>query len=158
MRRVAAVILLVSLSAVPVFAETPDARAVALRTKRTEAVIRLVRGLLIERKLDEARKILESERARIDRTVATRTLSVDDAKMLYFLGIVEEMSGSTVKRDAVFARVALECAAVQEAVGRITDRQLAESRENLAAHGEAARSGPQGGDRRAPHGGRHCHA
>ncbi len=44
-------------------------------------------------------------------------------------------------QDAVFARVALECAAVQEAVGRITERQLAELRENLAAHGEAARSG-----------------
>ena len=90
---------------VPARLGVPDARAAYLRTKRTQAVLRLVRALLVDGKLAEARKRLEAERRRIERTASPGTLSPDDARLLYFVGIVEEMSGSAGNRDAVFKRV-----------------------------------------------------
>ncbi|HUU43705.1 MAG TPA: hypothetical protein VMX57_07990 [Planctomycetota bacterium] len=83
----------------------PDARAAYLRTQRTQVTLRLVRALLVERKLDEVKALLEAESKRIESTVTEGALNPDDAKLLYFLGIVEEMSGAAAKRDAIFTRV-----------------------------------------------------
>lgn len=104
MRRtlLAALLLIVPVSAVPAGLAGGDARVEYLQTRRGRALVRLVWLMLSERKLAEARLRLAPELRRIE-AAPEGGLSLADVRLLYLAGIVEEMAGATARRDELFA-------------------------------------------------------
>ena len=92
-----------ALGAVEPVTRSPDPRLDYLVSKRSQTVERLARVLLSEGKTAEARALLEPESKRVAELPAGEPVSLDDLRLVYLLGVVEEMSGSPAKRDAQFA-------------------------------------------------------
>lgn len=80
-----------------------DARLAVLEAARLRTLERLVRVLLSQGALDDARKRLEPEVKRITTTAPGTAVSTAEVRLVYFMGIVAEMQGDLAARDARFA-------------------------------------------------------
>jgi tetratricopeptide (TPR) repeat protein len=114
----AAVILAVVASAVQAAepaARVGDVQLDYLVSKRAQTIETLARVLLSEKKTAEARALLEPEAARLEENGSGTPdavkgpgpiflpVSLDEVRLVYLLGVVEEMTGSPAKRDERYA-------------------------------------------------------
>jgi len=108
MRRCLPVMLMLVCGSFAAAADAPpdlgpaDARLTVLEAERLRALERLIRLLLSEGALDEARKVLEPEVTAITSRAASEAASVAEVRLVYFMGIVEELSHRPADRDARF--------------------------------------------------------
>ena len=104
MKRGVVVVLVLHVAAVAgdVGVDPADARVAYLHARRLRTVDRLVRLLLAQRNVEEARKLLEPEVKRITTDASKGSASVADVRLVYLSGIVEEMAGRRTRRDELF--------------------------------------------------------
>ncbi len=99
----AAFVLCISSAAFAAAPALSDAQLDDLRSKRAGTVERLARVLMSEGRLDEARARLEPEAKRLAEGRPDEPVTLDGLRLVYLLGVAEDLARAPAKRDAAFA-------------------------------------------------------